>query len=135
MAQRESKPTTRKRVGDYNPDLEVGETLDPIANTEVNIFSVTFDGRTGKKGPYILAIIEAGTSENREDASLYHTGGQVVVERLAALFGIPSLEVLQSDFIGRGIKPDTAADTFPVLAVFSKEKSASNPGQSYWTVS
>lgn len=135
MAEREKPVTARKRVGDYNPDLEVGETLDPIANQEVNIFSVTFDGRTGKKGPYILAIIEAGTSEKRDDASLYHTGGAVVVERLAALFGIPSMETLQSDYIARGIHPETASDTFPVLAVFSKEKSASNPGQSYWTVS
>jgi hypothetical protein len=124
----------RKRVGDYNPDVAVGELLDPIANIDVTLWSVAFDGRTGKKGPYILAIMEvSGENEDREAAALYHTGGTVVVERLIALFGL-TIDQLQSDYLNRNAQPD-GSDVFPVTARFTKEKSASNPGQSYWTVS
>jgi hypothetical protein len=104
MAKEAAAP--RKRVGDYNPDVETGEVLDGIEDKEVTIASVAFDPRTGKKGPYILAIITL------DDGSVFHTGGAVVVERLGAI----------------------PPEDFPVLATFSMVKSASNPGQSYWTV-
>lgn len=124
----------RKRVGDYNPDVAVGELLDGIANVDVTLWGVSFDGRTGKKGPYILAIFEAGNEDGtREDATLYHTGGAVVVERLAAMFGL-SLAELQSEYVDRNLQPD-GTGIFPVVAQFTKVKSASNAGQSYWTVS
>jgi len=123
-----------KRVGDYNPDQEVGEVLDAIANIDVILYSVSFDKRTGRKGPYVLAIVEAGEpGGDRNDAGLYHTGGSVVVERLAAIFGVPSIESLIAEFLDQGRQPDTA--NLPVLATFRKERSQSNPGQSYWTVS
>ena len=136
MAER-GKPIL-KRVAEYNPDVATGEILDPIANVDVCIFSVTFDARTGKKGPYILAIIEAGGLDaegaplDRSDAGVYHTGGAVVVERLAAMFGITT-DQLRDDYLSRNAQPDGSA-VFPVIGKFSKEKSASNPGQSYWTV-
>lgn len=95
----------RKRVGDFNPDVETGETLDPIEGMEVDIASVEYDERTGRKGPYTLAIIHL------TDGRIFHTGGAVVVERLRAV------------------------EDFPVLATFEKVKSESNPGQKYWTVS
>lgn len=122
-----------KRVADYNPDVAVGEVLDPIANTDVLIWSVTFDQRNGKKGPYILAVVEVTSpGEDRADSAIYHTGGAVVVERLAAMFGI-TVEQLGTDYLAMNRQPD-GTGVFPVLANFSKEKSASNPGQSYWTV-
>lgn len=123
----------RKRVGDYNPDVAVGDVLDPIANTDVTIWSVSFDLRNGKKGEYVLAIIEAGTDEEkRESAALYHTGGDVVVERLAAMFGITSAQLVD-DYLRRNLQPD-GTGVFPVIGKFTKEKSKANPGQSYWTV-
>lgn len=94
----------RKRVGDYNPDLETGETLDAIEGQEVEIASVAFDERNGRKGTYTLSIITLANGD------IYHTGGPVVAERLAQV------------------------TEFPVTGTFRRVASASNPGQSYWTV-
>lgn len=98
--------TTKRRVGEYNPDIETGETLDAIENVEVEIASVAFDERRGKNGTYTLSIITLA------DGRIFHTGGAVVAERLAQ---IPSAD-------------------FPVLGTFTLIKSQSNPRQSYWTV-
>lgn len=119
--------TTRKRVGDYNPDIETGETLDKIEGQEVQIASVSFDRRTGKKGRYTLAIITL------DGGAIYHTGGSVVAERLAALFGY-SLERLNEELDAGAPTPTAPSDVFPVDATFHMEASASNPGQRYWTV-
>ena len=97
---------TARRVGDYNPDIETGEVLDGIADTDVEIASVSFDPRNGKNGEYTLSIITLS------DGSIYHTGSKVVAERLSAI---------------------PLAD-FPVMAKFSLIPSQNNPRQSYWTV-
>jgi hypothetical protein len=97
-----------KRVGDYNPDIETGELLDKIEGQDVTIAGVTFDNRSGKKGPYTLAIITLDTG------AVYHTGGAVVVERL------------------RKVADENG---FPLVGKFEQVRSASNPGQEYWTVS
>lgn len=135
MAQTEKPAPIRKRVGDYNPDVAVGDLLDPIANKDVTIWSISFDQRTGKKGQYVLAVIEAGEdADNRDAATIYHTGGAVVVERLAAIFGIATVEALVNDYLARGIQPDPGG-VLPVTATFTKVRSTVNPAQSYWTVS
>lgn len=94
-----------KRVGEYNPDLETGDVLDPIEGQDVTVASVEYDERTGKKGPYTLAIITL------DDGRKFHTGGAVVVERLRNV------------------------ESFPVVAKFERVASTSNPGQKYWSVS
>lgn len=101
-----ANPAPRKRVGDYNPDVDTGETLDGIANVDVEIAKVTFDERRGRNGTYTLSIIEL------TDGKLYHTGSPVVAERLAAI----------------------PVNEFPIIAKFERVRSQSNPSQSYWTV-
>lgn len=123
-----TQETARKRVGDYNPDVETGETLDSIANTDVEIESVSFDRRNGKNGRYTLSIIQL------VGGKLYHTGSPVVAERLAALFGLGSFD----DFIAlveSGRQPVAESGTFPIVARFTREKSQNDPTRSYWTVS
>ena len=120
-------PTTRKRVGDYNPDTETGEVLDGIAGQEVEIASVDFDRRNGEKGKYTLSIITL------TDGRVFHTGGSVVAERLAAIFGY-SLERLDTEMDAGAPSPTAPMDAFPVMATFTKEASRSRPGASYWTV-
>jgi hypothetical protein len=124
LANKDAAP--RKRVGDYNPDVETGEVLDGIANVEVEISGVSFDRRTGKNGRYTLSVITLS------DGRLFHTGGPVVAERLAALFGM-SLEQLNEQ-LDAGTPSPSASDAFPVLATFTKEKSQNDPTRSYWTV-
>jgi len=120
-------PTARKRVGDYNPDTETGEILDGIAGQEVSIARVDFDRRNGEKGKYTLSIITL------DDGKVYHTGGPVVAERLAALFGY-SLERLETEMDAGAPSPTATADVFPVMATFEKVASRSRSGASYWTV-
>lgn len=122
-----ANPTSKKRVGDFNPDMETGETLDSIANKDVEIKSVTFDRRNGRNGRYTLSVITLA------DGSVYHTGGAVVAERLASVFGL-SLEALV-ELVERGEQPIAPANVFPITAAFTKERSQSNPSQSFWTVS
>lgn len=120
-------PESRKRVGDYSPSIETGETLDAIANTDVEIASVEFDRRSGKNGRYTLSVIHTA------DGKIYHTGSPVVAERLAALFGMGSFE----DFIAlveSGRQPVAESGTFPIMAKFTREKSQNDPSRSYWTV-
>lgn len=133
MAERE-KPVqgARKRVGDYNPDIDTGDTLDSIANTDVVIQGVTFDRRNGRTGRYTLSIIAVG--DGPDETTLYHTGSPVVAERLLALFGIASAEDLERDFISKGVQPTAPNGTFPVDARFHREKSQNDPTRSYWTV-
>lgn len=100
------KPVDRKRVGDYNPNAETGDTLDKIEDLEVEIESVAFENRKGRRGDYTLSIITL------TDGRVFHTGSEVIAESL-------------------GKVPKNA---FPVIATFSLTPSASNPGQSYWTV-
>lgn len=124
-----AKETTpaRRRVGDYSPDTETGETLDGIANRDVEIASVTFDRRNGKNGRYTLSIVTL------TDGAVYHTGSPVVAERLAALFNMGSFD----DFIAlveSGRQPVADGDTFPIMATFTREKSKNDPSRSYWTV-
>lgn len=102
----ETTKPARKRVGDYNPDVETGEVLDEIANTTVVISSVAFDERSGRNGKYTLSIITL------DNGKLYHTGSPVVAERLSA---VPMNE-------------------FPVEATFVKVKSQNDPSRSYWSV-
>lgn len=106
MAERDKPAAPRKRVGDYNPDIETGDVLDDIANVEVTITSVAFDERNGRSGKYTLSIITL------DSGKLYHTGSPVVAERLAA---IPLNE-------------------FPVAGTFHRVKSQNDPTRSYWTV-
>lgn len=117
----------RKRVGDYNPDVETGEVLDGIANMEVEIAGVEFDRRNGKNGKYTLSIITL------TDGRLFHTGGPVVAERLASLFGL-SLEQLVEQLDAGAPSPTAPPDVFPVLATFAKEQSQNDKTRSYWTV-
>lgn len=98
--------TEPRRVGAYNPDVETGDVLDDIANTDVEIASVSFDERKGKNGPYTLSIITL------TNGNVYHTGSPVVAERLARV----------------------PASDYPVMAKFTKEKSQNDPSRSYWTV-
>lgn len=128
MADKTSEAPARKRVGDYSPDVETGEVLDGIANTEVEIAGVSFDRRNGKNGRYTLSIIAL------TDGRLYHTGSPVIAERLAALFGLGSFD----DFIAlieSGRQPVAESGVFPILATFTREKSQNDPTRSYWTVS
>lgn len=125
MADKASAP---RRVGDYNPDVETGETLDSIANTDVEIAGITFDRRSGKNGRYTLSVITLS------DGRLFHTGSPVVAERLAAMYGMGSFD----DFIAlieSGRQPVAESGTFPVVARFTREKSQNDPTRSYWTVS
>jgi hypothetical protein len=117
----------RKRVGDYNPDMETGDVLDSIANIDVEIASVAFDRRKGRNGPYILSVITLA------DGKVYHTGGGVVAERLAKLFGL-SVEELDA-MLSQGRSPDAPVNVFPITASFRLEQSQSNPSQKFWTVS
>jgi hypothetical protein len=125
MAKNDAAP--RKRVGDYNPETETGELLDSIANTDVEISGVEFDRRNGKNGRYTLSIITL------TDGRMFHTGGAVVAERLAAMFGM-SLEQLNAELDAGAPSPAAPSDAFPVLATFTKEQSQNNKAQSYWTV-
>jgi hypothetical protein len=102
-----ARTPTPGRVGDHSPEIATGDLLDAIEGIDVEIASVLFDNRTGKKGAYTLAVISL------TDGRVFHTGGAVVVERLAAI----------------------PMEAFPILGTFTQVKSASNPGQSYWTVS
>lgn len=97
----------RSRVGDHNPNIEIGDVLDGIADQEVEIASVAFDTRNGRNGEYTLSIVTL------TDGKIYHTGSKVVAERLA---NVPLSE-------------------FPVAATFHLQPSVNNPRQSYWTVS
>jgi len=115
-----------KRVGDYNPDVEDGELLDEIEGQEVTLTDVEFAMRNGKKGPYVLSIVTV------ESGAKYHTGGAVVAERLARALDVPNIEALK-EMLGAGAHPDRG--NLPILATFSQERSQSNPGQKYWTVS
>lgn len=93
-----------KRVGDYNPDEETGETLDKIEGEDVEIAGVSYTDRRGRSGNYTLSIITLS------DGRIFHTGSPVIAERLARI------------------------TEFPVVAKFSLVKSQSNPTQSYWNV-
>lgn len=115
-----------KRVGDYNPDVEAGELLDSIEGQEVTLTDVTFDLRNGKKGEYVLSVVTT------DDGTVYHTGGAVVAERLGRALDVPTIEQLR-DMLRNGAHPDRG--NLPILATFRQEKSQSNPGQKYWTVS
>lgn len=118
----------RKRVGDYNPDIETGDVLDGIAGQDVEIAGVSFDRRNGKNGRYTLSIIEL------TDGKLYHTGSPVVAERLASLYGL-SIEALNEQLDAGAPSPSAPADTFPVAATFTKEQSQNDKTRSYWRVS
>lgn len=96
-----------RRVGEYNPDVETGETLDTIEGTDIEIQSVAFEERRGRNGEYTLVIIET------VDGKRYHTGSPVIAEKLGR---VPS-------------------NDFPVLATFRRIQSQSNPRNSYWDVS
>lgn len=120
---------TAKRVGDYNPDVEAGELLDEIEGQEVTLTDITFDLRNGKKGEYVLSIV---TIESPDGDKRYHTGGAVVAERLARALDVSTIEGLR-EMLRAGAHPDRS--NLPILATFHQEKSQSNPGQKYWTVS
>lgn len=127
MANDTKEAAPRKRVGDYNPDVETGEVLDGIANTDVEIASVSFDRRNGKNGRYTLSVITL------TDGSLYHTGSPVVAERLAALYGLAFDDFIA--LIESGRQPVAESGTFPIMARFTRERSQNDPTRSYWTVS
>lgn len=117
----------RKRIGDYNPDTETGEILDGIANTDVEIASMSFERRNGKNGRYTLSIITLA------DGKLYHTGSPVVAERLAAIY-----EMGFDDFVAlieSGRQPVAPSGVLPIAAKFTREPSRNDPTRSYWTVS
>jgi hypothetical protein len=120
---------TPKRVGDYNPDVEAGELLDGIEGQEVTLTDITFDLRNGKKGEYVLSVVTVATADGE---AKYHTGGAVVAERLARALDVPTIEQLR-EMLRAGAHPDRG--NLPILATFSQERSQSNPGQKYWTVS
>jgi hypothetical protein len=121
-------PAARKRVGDYNPDMETGETLDAIAGQNVTIASIAFDRRNGKNGRYTLSVITLA------DGKVYHTGSGTVADKLAGLFGL-SGDSLAAELDAGAPTPIAASDVFPVDATFEKAASQSNRGQAYWTVS
>lgn len=120
-----AKSDLPKRVGDYNPDVEDGELLDEIEGQEVTISDVSFAMRNGKKGAYVLSVITL------VDGKVYHTGGAVVAERLARALDVTSIEQLR-DMLAAGAHPDRG--NLPLVATFTQERSQSNPGQKYWTV-
>jgi hypothetical protein len=120
----------RKRVGDYNPDIETGETLDVIAGQDVTITGVSFDRRNGKNGRYTLSVI---TLDNK-DHPLVHTGSPVVADKLAGLFGMSGDE-LAAQLDAGAPSPSDPGDVFPVDATFERVQSQNNRGQSYWSVS
>lgn len=96
----------KRRVGDYTPDIDIGELLDPIENEDVQLGAIYQEQRTGKKGPYTLTVVTT------VEGAIYHTGSPVIAEKLGA--------VPQTDL--------------PVWATFRQVKSKSNPAQSYWDV-
>jgi hypothetical protein len=93
------------RVSDYNPDLEIGDTLDAIEGQDVTIASVSFDPRQGKNGDYDLCIITL------DDGRIFHTGSPIIAKRLEKV------------------------TNFPVLAKFQLVKSQSDSRKTYWHVS
>lgn len=117
----------RKRVGDYNPDLETGETLDKIEGQDVTIAGVQFDRRNGKNGRYTLSVISLDTG------ALYHTGSGVIADKLAGIFGMNGDE-LAAQLDAGAPSPTAEPGTFPVDATFEKVESQSNRSQSFWNV-
>lgn len=117
----------RKRVGDYNPDIETGNTLDGIADKSVTIAGVQFDRRNGKNGRYTLSVITL------DDGSVYHTGSSVVADKLAGLFGMSGDE-LAAQLDEGAPSPSADGDVFPVDATFTRTQSGNDKSRSYWTV-
>ena len=103
MARSSSAPL--KSVADYNPDSDIGSTLDDINGQQVTIAAVEFEERSGRNGPYALSIITL------DDGRVFHTGSPVIAKRLSAV-----------------------GSMFPVLATFNLVKSTQDPRKSYWTV-
>jgi hypothetical protein len=118
----------RKRVGDYNPDIETGETLDSIAGQDVTIASIAFDRRNGKNGRYTLSVVTLA------DGTIVHTGSAVIADKLAGIFGMSGDE-LAAQLDAGAPSPVADADVFPVEATFAKETSQNDRTRSYWTVS
>jgi hypothetical protein len=99
-------PTPPRRVGDYAPLVATGELLDEIEGVEVTIAVISQHDRTGRSGAYVLTVITL------DDGRIFHTGSPVIAEALSA---IPEQD-------------------YPVVGTFARQRSASNPQQSYWTV-
>lgn len=100
------------RAGKY-VSTDDGAKLDSIAGQEVVIIGVQFDARSGRKndahpdGKFTMNIITL------EDGTIVHTGSDVIRDQLEKLSADPG---------------------FPVLAIFGRIDSASNRGQSYWSI-
>lgn len=122
-----SSTAPRKRIGDYNPDVEKGEVLDGIDGVDVEVASIEFDRRNGRSGRYTLSVITL------TDGRVFHTGSPIVAERLAKLYEMASMDDFVS-LIESGRQPAAPDGTFPIIANFHREKSQSNPGSSFWTV-
>lgn len=99
-----AKASTTRTVSDFNPNTDIGQTLDEINNTQVEIASVTFEERNGRNGPYALSIITLA------DGRMFHTGSPVIAKRLGQV------------------------TMFPVLATFKLVKSTLDARKNYWTV-
>lgn len=114
------KVTTLPRAAKVLPNTDVGDTLDKIAGQEVVIASVKFEGRRGRKGPYVLSIIMLGDEKGAplNPPRIYHTGSSV----MANDEGDGQLQLLAKD------------GNIPCVATFDKLPSSSSPGQSYWSI-